>query len=88
MDESLAGRTSVLDLLPLSAAEVAEELSGMSADDCITRGFMPELHASRKNAFDYYRNYFRTYVERDVRKLVNVKNLLQFERFVTLLAGT
>ena len=48
---------------------------------------MPELHAKKKRPFNYYRNYFRTYVERDVRRLINVKNLIQFERFVTLLAG-
>lgn len=59
----------------------------MPTDEFLTKGFMPELHARRKNAFNYYRNYFRTYVERDVRRLINVKNLLQFERFVSLLAG-
>lgn len=87
VDESLAGRTSILDLLPLSAVELSDGLNDATTDDCMTRGFMPELHAHRKNAFNYYRNYFRTYVERDVRRLVNVKNLLQFERFVSLLAG-
>ena len=87
VDESLAGRTSVLDLLPLSVAELEGSGANLSTDECLSRGFMPELHAHRKNAFNYYRNYFRTYVERDVRRLVNVKNLLQFERFVSLLAG-
>ena len=87
VDESLAGRTSILDLLPLSVGELPGDLDTMSTDDPLTRGFMPELHVRRKNAFNYYRNYFRTYVERDVRRLINVKNLLQFERFVSLLAG-
>ena len=87
VDESLAGRTSVLDLLPLSAAELSGGLGDLSTDECLLRGFMPELHARRKNASNYYRNYFRTYVERDVRRLVNVKDLLRFERFVALLAG-
>lgn len=87
VDESLAGRTSVLDLLPLSVAELPDSLGDISTDECLSCGFMPELHAHRKNVFNYYRNYFRTYVERDVRRLVNVKNLLQFERFVSLLAG-
>ena len=87
VDESLAGRTSILDLLPLSAVELSDGLNDATTDECMTRGFMPELHAHRKNAFNYYRNYFRTYVERDVRRLVNVKNLLQFERFMSLLAG-
>lgn len=88
VDESLAGRTSVLDLLPLSLSELGDAVCGeMSTDALILRGFMPELYRTRKSATDYYRNYFRTYLERDVRKLVNVKDLILFERFVTLLAG-
>ena len=87
VDESLAGRTSILDLLPLSAMELQNDIRVLSTDECLTRGFMPELYSQKKRAFNYYRNYFRTYVERDVRRLVNVKNLLQFERFVTFLAG-
>ena len=87
VDESLAGRTSVLDLLPLSIPEIADAVQEMSTDALILRGFMPELYRTRKNATDYYRNYFRTYLERDVRRLVNVKDLILFERFVTLLAG-
>lgn len=87
IDESLAGRTSVLDLLPLSVGELSDSGECMSTDEYLVRGFMPELHARKKNAFNYYRNYFRTYVERDVRRLVNVRNLLQFERFMSLLAG-
>lgn len=87
VDESLAGRTSILDLLPLSTEELRREIVSLSTDECLTRGFMPELYAQKKSPFNYYRNYFRTYVERDVRRLVNVKNLIQFERFVTLLAG-
>ena len=87
VDESLAGRTSVLDLLPLSLSEIGDAVQTMSTDALMLRGFMPELYRTRKDATDYYRNYFRTYLERDVRKLVNVKDLILFERFVTLLAG-
>lgn len=87
VDESLAGRTSVLDLLPLSIAEIRERLHEETTNETLVRGFMPELYQRKMNATNYYRNYFRTYVERDVRRLINVRNLLQFERFVTLLAG-
>ena len=87
VEESLAGRTSVLDLLPLSVEELGDSVNGLSVDECLCRGFMPELHSRRMRSFNYYRNYFRTYVERDVRRLVNIKDLLLFERFVTLLAG-
>lgn len=87
VDESLAGRTSILELLPLSLDEIGSVAEELTTDELMLRGFMPELYRMRKSPTTYYRNYFRTYVERDVRRLVNVKDLLLFERFVTLLAG-
>ena len=87
VDESLAGRTVVLDLMPLSVPELGEKALKTSTDELLLKGFMPELWAKRMNPTAYYRNYFRTYVERDVRRIVNVKDLIRFERFVTLLAG-
>lgn len=87
VDESLAGRTAVLDLMPLSVSELGERAQKASTDELLLRGFMPELWAKRMNPTAYYRNYFRTYVERDVRRITNVKDLIRFERFVTLLAG-
>ena len=86
VDESLAGRTAILELLPLSLDELGDG-KGAATDELLFRGFMPELHAARKNPARYYRNYLRTYVERDVRRLVNVRDLILFERFVALLAG-
>ena len=86
IDESLAGRTAILELLPLSLAELGDARR-VPTDELLFRGFMPELHATPKNPARYYRNYLRTYVERDVRRLVNVRDLILFERFVALLAG-
>ncbi len=87
VDESLAGRCCILDLMPLSLSEIREDALKRSTDEILHRGLMPELWATKKNPTLYYRNYFRTYVERDVRRIVNVKDLILFERFVTLLAG-
>jgi len=87
VDESLAGRCCVLDLMPLSLAEVQAAAATLSTDEILVRGLMPELWVTNKNPTLYYRNYFRTYVERDVRRILNVKDLVLFERFVTLLAG-
>ncbi len=86
VDQSLAGRTCILELLPLSLAELGG-LQGQSTDQVLLRGFMPELHHRSMRASTYYRNYLRTYVERDVRRLVNIRDLLVFERFIMLLAG-
>jgi len=87
VDESLAGRCCVMDLMPLSLGEVRENAAKLLTDEILLRGLMPELWATKKNPTLYYRNYFRTYVERDVRRILNIKDLILFERFVTLLAG-
>ncbi len=88
--QSLAGRTSILTLLPLSMDELAEDgrLDGLSTDTLLINGFMPELY--RDNSRDssvYYRDYLNTYVEKDLREMLEVKNLDKFLRFLTLLAG-
>ena len=87
VSQSLAGRTSLLTLYPPSLDELGAAAKSLSTDELIWRGFMPELYVTEINANDYYRNYFQTYVERDVRKIVNVKDIALFERFVRLLAG-
>lgn len=58
----------------------------LGTDELILRGFMPEVHDEGKDACAYYRNYFRTYVERDLRQLAQIRNLAVFERFMVLLA--
>lgn len=88
VSQSLAGRTAILDLYPPTIAELGEQAMAMTADELMLRGFMPELwRAPSLNPTAWYRNYFRTYVERDVRRLVNVRSTILFEKFVTLLAG-
>ena len=88
VSQSLAGRTAILDLYPPAISELGKSVHETTTDALMHRGFMPELW--RTPSLDptvWYRNYFRTYVERDVRKLVNVRNTILFEKFVTLLAG-
>jgi len=88
--ESLAGRTGLCELPPLSLGELAGAgLAGSSRDALLFRGFMPRLWADG-DAIDpptFYRDYFQTYVQRDVRRLVNVQDLDAFGVFVRLLAG-
>ncbi|MFA5058473.1 MAG: ATP-binding protein [Opitutaceae bacterium] len=87
VSQSLAGRTAIMNLMPLSVNEVMAHDDGISTDQLILRGFMPEVHDTGKDATVYYRNYFRTYVERDLRQLAQIRNLAAFERFMVLLAG-
>ncbi len=88
--ESLAGRISLLDLHPLSLAEL-EQGTELTADgDVFWRwllaGGYPELHARGLSPERFYADYVATYLERDVRQAVNVRNLRDFDRFLRLLA--
>ena len=85
--ESLAGRTGLLELLPLTLGELAAAGVEKFRDEWIFDGFMPRLYDSTLGSTEFYRDYFRTYVERDVRQLANLHRLSAFETFVRLLAG-
>lgn len=85
ISQSLAGRTAVLTLFPLSFEELPAQQR--SAEQCVWEGGMPGRHADNIDVSRYYRSYFQTYVERDVRLMVQVKDLALFEKFVRLCAG-
>ena len=87
VSQSLAGRTGILQLLPLSISELASADIVLSRDQYITQGFMPRLYDTSLDAKNLYRDYFSTYVEKDVRMMLNIKSLNAFETFVKLLAG-
>ena len=87
VSQSLAGRTSVLSLMPLTVGELQDAGIRPTTDELLLRGFMPDVHVRKIPPASYYRNYFQTYVERDIRQLINLRNLTLFERFMTLLAG-
>jgi predicted AAA+ superfamily ATPase len=90
--QSLAGRTAVLELLPLSLSELAKanDLStGEPADvnGLMLQGGYPRIHAQDLPPEVMLSDYFATYVERDVRQLINLRHLREFGQCVRLLAG-
>lgn len=87
ISQSLAGRTAILQLLPLSIRELADAGIKMDRDEYLFKGFMPKLYDSNIEPELLYRNYFMTYVERDARQLINLRNSTHFEQFIKLLAG-
>lgn len=88
--ESLAGRCSIVTCHSLCAKEfellIKKRLEGERLWDWIWSGGFPELHAKRLNTEHFYSNYLATYLERDLRKIVNVRNLRDFDRFIRLSA--
>ena len=85
--QSLAGRTGILELLPLSLEELIAAGVKKSRDRWMFDGFMPRLYNKGPEPTRLYTDYFKTYVERDVRQLSNLRNLQSFETFIRLLAG-
>ncbi|MGN1190400.1 MAG: ATP-binding protein [Candidatus Ornithospirochaeta sp.] len=86
--QSLAGRTTIHMLFPLSVEELRLCGKMKEVDESLIRGFMPELYLDQVRDPDvYYRGYLDTYVEKDLRQMIAVKNLNLFLRFLTLLAG-
>lgn len=84
--QSLAGRTAVFELLPLSFDEVSEAAGAMSLDDMLFSGFYPAIYSGRNIARLLYPAYVKTYLEKDVRDLLRVKDLMQFNTFLRLCA--
>ena len=88
VSQSLAGRTAVIKLLPLSLDELADASIVLDRDQQLISGFMPYLfQTAGRSPSDYYRSYLSTYVERDVGAVGAVHDLSRFVNFLTLLAG-
>lgn len=88
ISQSLAGRIAYLTLPPLSLAELQDAgQAPADLDQWLLSGGYPAVTAGGIPARDWYPNYIRTYVERDLRLLRNVPDLQVFERFLSLLAG-
>ncbi len=86
--QSLAGRVAMVTLLPFDLDELhAAGRVPTQLDTLLLRGGYPPIHDRALDPTTWYANYVRTYLERDVRQLVNVRDLTQFQRFLRLCAG-
>ncbi len=88
ISQSLAGRVALLTLLPLSLKELsAGNLLTQDLDEAIFNGGYPDIFSRNILPTEFYPQYTKTYVERDVRQLINVVSLSDFQRFMRLCAG-
>ncbi len=85
--QSLAGRTGVLELLPFSYNEVKKQADKMRLDEVMLHGFFPALYAGKNIPGLLYPSYVKTYLERDVRDLLQIKDMMQFQTFLRLCSG-
>jgi len=88
ISQSLAGRVALFTLLPMSIQELENTTyKPISWEDYALSGSYPRKIIQDIDASDYYENYIKTYVERDVRLLKNISDLDLFQKFIKLLAG-
>lgn len=87
INQSLAGRTAILKLLPFSISEILRAVKKMELNDLLLKGFYPRIYDQKLDPYHALSFYFETYIQRDVRSLIRVKDLSLFEKFVRLCAG-
>ncbi len=85
--QSLAGRVSLLRLLPLSLQELKQAKKTTPLNEMIFKGFYPQLHAENIKISAFFNNYIETYVSKDVRLIKNISNLSSFNTFIKLCAN-
>ncbi|MCL4380299.1 ATP-binding protein, partial [Candidatus Dependentiae bacterium] len=89
ISQSLAGRVGILTLLPLSNKEIVDaQLQAKFSEEAVVKGCYPRLFGGKTLGPQYvYPSYIQTYLERDVRSIVNVTDLSLFKKFLGLCAG-
>lgn len=86
--QSLAGRTALVNLLPFSLDEIYTIRKNIPPlEDVLYRGFYPGIHDRKLNPTEALSFYVSTYLERDLRSIINIKDLSTFETFLKLCAG-
>lgn len=85
ISQSLAGRIAILTLLPFSLSELP--VIPKKTEEMLLKGFYPPIYSREAKPVDWYANYIRTYIERDVRQIKNITDLSLFQKFLKLCAG-
>lgn len=84
--QSLTGRTAIYKLFPFSISELGSR-NESDTNRMLFKGFYPRIWDLDLSPGKVYSAYFETYIERDLRQMVNIKDLDKFRRFVRLCAG-
>ncbi len=88
IDQSLAGRTGILTLLPFSHEEMlGADILPETTNQEIYIGGYPSIYDRSIDPTDYYPSYIKTYIERDVRQMKAIGDLSKFRRLIKLCAG-
>ncbi|HEB56326.1 MAG TPA: ATP-binding protein [Gammaproteobacteria bacterium] len=90
ISESLAGRVSIMNLHSLSSRELQKyfkvDLSTVQVLEWLVKGGYPEIYEHNLDHYRFFSDYVATYIERDVRQLLNIRHVREFDQFMRLLA--
>ncbi len=87
ISQSLAGRTALLSLLPMSLGELEAASIDLTLWQALVTGGYPRIYRKQLEPSATYRDYVQTYLERDLRQLIQIRELGDFQRFLRLCAG-
>ena len=88
VSQSLAGRAALLTLLPFSLSELTQgKRFERDLEDLLFSGLYPRIHDQHLDPDRWYGAYVETYLERDVRRIINVADLGRFQLFLRLCAA-
>ena len=88
ISQSLAGRVLIFNLLPFSYDELrSTEYNIENLSELLVKGFYPRIYDSGLESKDWYQSYVQTYLERDVRQILNVGDINSFRNFLRACAG-
>ncbi len=85
--QTLTGRTALIRLLPFSYTEVSDILDAKETDGLLLTGSFPATVLGRIRPKRFFADYIETYIERDIRQIINIRHLREFEMFLSLLSG-
>ncbi len=88
ISQSLAGRVAIFNLLPFSLEELKNTSYALPTyEDYILKGFYPRIYDLDLDPMPWLLDYIQTYVERDIRQIINVSDLMTFRQFLEICAG-
>jgi predicted AAA+ superfamily ATPase len=87
ISQSLAGRVRIITILPLLPSEIPTSKRPASLDEALYAGLYPRVHNESLPPETWYADYYNTYIQKDVRSLLAVKDIMQFDRFIRVCAG-
>jgi len=87
ISQSLAGRIRIFSILPLTLNELPISVKNQSVDQLMLTGGYPRIYDENLDPSEWFESYYQTYLQKDVKEIVNVADTNQFDRFVRLCAG-